>query len=70
MRAEYFRLHEVAGMIGVSSSTVRRMAENGKLECIRLPGRGERRIPRAAAEALVRRITAPVTTATVEAAHA
>ncbi len=43
----FFRVDEVAGLVGVHENTVRRWIDEGKLECMRLPV-GSIRIPREA----------------------
>ena len=49
----YLRLSEAAAKLGVSSFTVRRWADQGRLAVIRLPSTGERRIPISAVEAML-----------------
>jgi excisionase family DNA binding protein len=58
---EQLSVGEAAQALGISESTVRRMADQGRIASWRLPGSLHRRIPRAAIERLQRLRTTSTT---------
>jgi excisionase family DNA binding protein len=58
--SEYIRPAEAAKMLGVSTDTVRRYANNGDITAIKTPG-GQRRIDRESVEVIREKISPTVT---------
>lgn len=58
--SEYIRPAEAAKLLGVSTDTVRRYADNGAITAIKTPG-GQRRIQRESVEVIRTRISSTVT---------